>query len=104
MQYKGYTAIVRFDEEAEIFFGEVINTKDIITFEAENVKDLKQSFYDSVDDYLNFCAERNEKPEKSFSGKFMIRTSPELHKKIYEKAFSHNMSVNNFVTQKLELA
>ena len=32
LNYKGYIGHVEFDDEAEIFAGEVINTKDVITF------------------------------------------------------------------------
>jgi predicted HicB family RNase H-like nuclease len=60
MRYKGYEAVVEFDDEAEIFHGEVINIRDVITFQGDNVKGLKQAFHDSVDDYLEFCKERGE--------------------------------------------
>lgn len=63
MEYIGYFAKVSFDEEANIFHGEVINLRDVITFEGETVNELKQSFQDSVDDYLEFCAARGEEPE-----------------------------------------
>jgi len=32
MTYKGYEGAVRFDEEAGVFYGKVINTRDVITF------------------------------------------------------------------------
>ena len=33
MNYKGYEAVLEFDEGAGIFHGEVINTRDVITFQ-----------------------------------------------------------------------
>ena len=63
MTYKGYEAIVQFDEDAGAFTGEVINTRDVITFQSKWVTELKRAFKDSVDDYLDFCASRNELPE-----------------------------------------
>ncbi len=68
MEYQGYIGRVEFDDESDIFHGEVINTRDVITFQARSVDDLRKAFHDSVDDYLTFCAERGEKPEKPFSG------------------------------------
>ena len=50
MEYKGYFSKVDFDDDANIFHGEVINLRDVITFEGENVRELKQAFQDSVDD------------------------------------------------------
>ena len=64
MEYEGYFAKVEFDDDASIFHGEVINLRDVITFEGEIVNELKESFRDSVDDYLAFCAECGEEPEK----------------------------------------
>ena len=56
MTYKGYQARVEMDEEAGLFHGEVINTRDVITFQGRTVRQLKKAFADSVDDYLEFCA------------------------------------------------
>jgi predicted HicB family RNase H-like nuclease len=64
MEYKGYEAIVNYDEKAKIFSGEVINTKDVITFQGESVSELEKAFQDSVDDYLEFCLSRDEEADK----------------------------------------
>ena len=102
MEYKGYVAKVEFDDEAEIFYGEVINLRDVITFQGESVEELKQAFHESVEDYLVFCAERGEAPEKPYSGKFSVRMDPELHRKITIKAQSMNKSLNNWISETLE--
>ena len=82
MEYKGYSARVEFDDEANIFHGEIINVRDVVTFEGETVDELRQAFKDSVDDYLEYCAQRGEDPEKPYSGRFVVRVEPELHKQI----------------------
>ena len=64
MSYKGYEAVVEYDEDAEIFHGEVMNTRDVITFQGRSVDDLKAALAESVEDYLACCRERGEKPEK----------------------------------------
>ena len=102
MEYKGYIAKVEFDVEAEVFHGEVINLRDVITFEGDSVDKLKQSFADSVEDYLAFCAERDESPEKPYSGKFSIRLDPELHRKISVKARVANKSLNSWISETLK--
>ena len=101
MEYKGYFAKVEFDDEACIFHGEVINLRDVITFEGETVEELIQAFHDSVDDYLEFCAERKEDPEKPYSGKFVIRVEPELHKSIAIEARKRGKSLNSLVSETL---
>jgi predicted HicB family RNase H-like nuclease len=102
MTYKGYQSKVELDEEAGVFHGEVINTRDVITFQGTSVEELKQAFEDSVDDYLEFCASRGEDPEKPFSGKFLIRVSPEMHRQIMTEARRQGKSLNTYVLEKLQ--
>lgn len=102
MEYNGYIAKVAYDDEARIFHGEVINLRDVITFQGETVEELRQALRESVADYLEFCEARGERPEKPFSGKFMLRIPPELHRKIYVQAKVADKSINSWVTDILE--
>ena len=102
MEYKSYIGKVEFDDEANIFHGEVINLRDVITFEADSVSELWKAFRDSVDDYLEFCGTRGEEPEKPFSGKFMIRVEPRLHRELVTHARLRNLSLNSYVHNTLE--
>ncbi len=56
MEYHEYRATVTFDDDAGIFHGEVIDTRDVITFQGESVMELRQAFADSVDDRLRGAA------------------------------------------------
>lgn len=60
MEYKGFVGKVEHDRAAGLFHGEVINTRDVITFQARCVSELKKALRDSVEDYLAFCAARSE--------------------------------------------
>lgn len=102
MEYKGYIGLIEYDDAARIFHGEVVNLRDVITFQGESVGELRQALEDSVEDYLEYCRERNEKPEKPFSGKVLLRINPELHRKIYIKAKQSGESVNRFIAHTLE--
>ncbi|MEW6701959.1 MAG: type II toxin-antitoxin system HicB family antitoxin [Bacteroidota bacterium] len=102
MTYKGYTAYIEFDEDAGLFHGEVIDTKDVITFQGTSVNELKKAFKNSVNDYLTFCKERGEEPDKPFSGKFILRLPKELHRKIYINAVKKGQSINNYITKTLD--
>ncbi len=102
MQYKGYLATVQYDEDAKLFHGEVINTRDVITFQGTSVDELERAFQESVDDYLAFCAERGEEPEKPFSGNFPVRTTPEQHKRIAAAAKRAGKSLNAWVCEQLD--
>ncbi len=104
MHHKGYEALVEYDEEAELFHGEVLDLRDVITFQGRSVEELKQALADSVDDYLAFCAERGEEPEKPFSGQFVVRIEPGLHRAAASAARRAGLSLNRWVAQTLEQA
>ncbi len=102
LMHKGYMGYVEFDDEIEIFHGEVINTRDVITFQGSSVAEIKQAFEDSVDDYLIFCEERGEEAEKPFSGKFNLRVDPQLHRQLYAAAKQAHLSLNQWITSTLK--
>ena len=104
MEYNGYIGKVEFDEEASVFHGEVINTRDVITFQGQSVAELKKAFKESVDDYLAFCASRGEQPDKPFSGQFMTRIPPELHRQASLAASLSGTSLNAWVAEQLRSA
>ena len=104
MSYKGYQAIVEYDEDAEIFHGEVADLRDVITFQGKSVAELKKALAGSIEDYLAFCKERGEEPEKPFSGQFVVRTEPSLHKDLSLAARRAGVSLNKWIAATLEKA
>ncbi len=56
--YKGYIGKIDFDEEAHVFHGQVINLRDVVTFQGRSIEELHRALADSVDDYLEFCSDR----------------------------------------------
>ena len=103
MKYKGYIGHVEYDDEAKIFHGEVVGLRDIITFQGKSVDELESAFKGSIDDYLTWCKERGEKPEKTFSGTFNLSIPPELHAKLAFQAKTIGLSLNSYVTEKLNV-
>ncbi len=102
LEYKGYKAGAEYASDIEMFRGYVIGVSSNIDFYADTVEGLKHEFEISVDEYLVVCAERGIEPEKQFSGKFMVRTGPELHKRIVQRAQMSGVSVNAWVLGALE--
>jgi predicted HicB family RNase H-like nuclease len=97
MEYKGYLGTVEYDAEARLFHGDIINTRDVITFQGTTVKEIEKAFKDSIEDYLAWCKEDGVEPEKPYSGKFNLRLSPELHKEVAIRAKKLKISINSFV-------
>ena len=104
LSYKGYTGHVEYDDEAGIFHGEVLDTRDVITFQGKTVDEIETAFRESIEDYLEFCRERREEPNKPFSGKLVLRMSPELHHKVFIKAVKAGKSLNRWISDTLESA
>jgi len=102
MEYKGYIGVVEFDDEAGIFHGEVVNTRDVITFQGKAVAEIKKAFRESIDDYLEFCKQRGEEPDKPFSGKLVLRMKPSLHRALAVEARRGKKSLNSLIVEKLE--
>jgi len=97
MEYKGYLGTVEYDAEAKIFHGDVINTRDVITFQGTTANEIERAFRDSVNDYITWCKEEGVEPEKPYSGKFNIRLSPDLHRQIAILSKKMHISLNSFV-------
>lgn len=101
MKYKGYIGHVIYDDEAKLLHGEVINIRDVVTFQGCSVEELETAFHESVDDYLEMCAERGEEPDKPFSGRFVLRLEPELHKESFLAAKAAGKSLNAWIADTL---
>jgi predicted HicB family RNase H-like nuclease len=104
MTYKGYTASLEIDLEAEIIFGRVLDINDVVTFKGKTVEEARQEFQKSVDDYLTFCEDLGEEPDKPFSGKLPFRTTPEHHRKIFLAASKAGKSINAWMDEVLSSA
>jgi predicted HicB family RNase H-like nuclease len=101
MEYKGFLGMVEYDAQAKIFHGDIINTRDIITFQGTTVKDIERAFKNSIEDYISWCKEDGVEPEKPYSGKFNVRLPPELHRQIAILAKRRRVSLNSFVEKAL---
>ena len=104
LTYKGYQGRFDYDPEADIFHGEVLHLRDVITFQGRSIDELKQALADSVEDYLEFCAQKGKIPEKSYSGRFNVRIAPEVHQRIALEAARDGISINSWVARVLSAA
>ena len=104
LSYKNYTGIVEYDPHGKIFTGEVIGLRDVITFQGRTPEELERSFRESLDFYLEMCARDGVQPDRPFSGRFNVRLSPEMHRKIAESAARQRVSLNQWVAEAVEKA
>ena len=97
LKYRDFYGSVEYSANDECFFGKIIGTADLVTFEGESVNKLKKAFNEAVEDYLVLCKEAGKEPQKTYKGSFNVRLSPELHQKTAILAKKMNMSLNSFV-------
>ena len=75
MEYKGYYAKPEYSVEDHIFYGKIIGISDLV------------DFYTGKD------------PDRAYSGRFNVRISPDLHRKISLVAQAEGVSLNKAVEQ-----
>ncbi|HBI62777.1 MAG TPA: toxin-antitoxin system HicB family antitoxin [Lachnospiraceae bacterium] len=101
MEYKGYHATITYDADDELFVGEVFGIADSLNFHGSSIKELKQTFAQSIENYLDLCKQIGKKPEKEFKGSFNVRIPSELHKKISILAAQQKITLNQYVINAL---
>ena len=104
MQYKGYSAIVRYSAEDECLVGHIAGINDIVGFHGDSVEEVRKAFEESVDFYLDSCAKMGHEPNKPYSGRVTLRLPPELHAKLAVQAEMEGNSLNNWMVTALNRA
>ncbi|MCX5813640.1 MAG: type II toxin-antitoxin system HicB family antitoxin [Proteobacteria bacterium] len=102
MMHKGFIGTVHYNADDEIFHGKIEGINDLITFEGNSVKELKEAFVEAVEDYVILCKETGKEPLKSCKGSFNIRIPPELHINALIKATTEGISLNHFIKKAIE--
>jgi predicted HicB family RNase H-like nuclease len=105
MEYKGYFAgPIDFDPDESTFSGTVAGLRDVIHFEGTTAKELARAFRESIDSYLELCAETGQEPDRPFNGKILVRTEPELHRKAVLRAATEGISLSRWISRRIETA
>ncbi|EKT4102127.1 type II toxin-antitoxin system HicB family antitoxin [Stenotrophomonas maltophilia] len=80
--------------------GKILFIDDLVTYESklsDGAEGLEAAFREAVDDYVETCAELGREPQKSLSGTFNVRITPELHKAARLRAVEDDATLNEVV-------
>lgn len=99
LKHKGYLGSIEVSTKDNCLFGKILGINDLVSYEAKTVKELKENFIESLEDYLVTCIELGKTPEKSFSGGFNVRTGSLRHKNLATLATKNNMKLNELVNK-----
>lgn len=103
MTVDGYTAKIEYDEELDLFRGEILGLNGGADFYGKNPKELRSEFKKSLQVFLAVCAEKGIEPRRSFSGKFNLRIPPELHEQLAIAAQAEGKSINLLAQEALRM-
>ena len=104
LEYKGYHAKIEFDKEDMLMVGSVFGIQDVLAFHGTNIQEIVDNFHQSIDNYLEMCAEFGRNPDKEFKGSFNVRIDPELHRQAALEADRSGMTLNQYVEKAIRLA
>lgn len=102
MTVEGYSAKIEYDEELDLFRGEILGLSGGADFYGKNTRELRAEFKKSLQVFLDVCEEKGLEPRRHFSGKFNLRISPELHEKLAIEAQALGKSINTLAQEALQ--
>jgi predicted HicB family RNase H-like nuclease len=62
LQHKGYMASIQFSDKDDVFYGKILGIDDLVSFEGASEDELKNSFIEAVDDYVDTCKQIGKGP------------------------------------------
>jgi predicted HicB family RNase H-like nuclease len=101
MTVEGYSARIDYDPEIDMFRGEVLGLNGSADFYGKTPKELRAEFKKSLAVFLEVCKEKGIEPRRSYSGKFNLRISPELHERLAIAAQAEGKSINTLAQEAL---
>lgn len=93
----GYTAMIAYDEDIDMFRGEFVGLNGGADFYANDIESLHKEAKISLQTFLAVCAEQGISPVKSYSGILNTQIEPALHERLATIAMREGISINEFV-------
>lgn len=104
MSYRGYTAPMELDPDDMIIVGRVQGIDDIVTFHGASVAEFEAALHSAVDGDILACGQLGQAPDKSASGKMMLRVDPAVHAAAVKASARSGQSLNKWAEQVLREA
>jgi predicted HicB family RNase H-like nuclease len=76
MRHKGFIGSIHYSPEDECFHGRIEGIDDLVSFEGRSVDELKKSFKEAVEDYLELCRTTGKALARSYKGSFQRPSLP----------------------------
>ncbi len=102
MTVEGFTAKIEYDPDLDAFRGEIMGLNGGADFFGKNPRELRAEFKKSLQVFLEVCREKGIEPRRSYSGKFNLRITPELHERLAIVAQAEGKSINALAQDALQ--
>ena len=102
LEHRGYFGSVMFSAEDDCLWGKLLGIRDTVAYDGKDIRTIRKNFRDAVDDYLAFCKEEGREPNVPYKGKFNVRVSPDLHRRVATLAERSHKKLNAVVNDALE--
>lgn len=102
LKYKEYEGSAELDMQRGMCRGKILFIDDLVTYEADSPRGLRQEFEAAVDDYVSTCEALGKEPQRPFRGLFNVRVPPELHRAAALRATSDAVSLNDVIVRALD--
>ena len=102
MSLDGYNAKIEYEAELDMFRGEILGLTGGADFYGKDPGELRLEFRRSLAVFLEVCREKGIEPRRSYSGKFNLRISPDLHEKLAIVAEAEGKSINALAQEALQ--
>jgi len=96
-RYKGFIGSIDASSEDNCLYGKLLYINDLVTYEAQTVKQLHVEFKKAVDVYLKTCESLDREPMKPFKGSLNVRIGSDLHKEAALHAAMQGVSINEYI-------
>jgi|APSaa5957512622_1039677.scaffolds.fasta_scaffold145493_2 predicted HicB family RNase H-like nuclease len=97
MKINGFSAVINYDPEIEMFRGEFVDLNGSADFYAKDIENLKKEGTISLKVFLDACKRRDIEPKKKFAGEFNISVPSDLHADIASAANAEGKSLNQWI-------
>lgn len=97
MEYKEFSAAIKYNPAEVRFDGVVVGASAEVEFTGKSIAELERNFKDAVDKHLARCIAKHVDAYRKFSGTIIIRIDKDVHRDCYLQALGDGRSLNKFI-------
>lgn len=102
MTVDNHHAKIEYDADLDMFRGEILGLNGGADFYGYTPDELRAEFRKSLEVFLEVCREKGIEPYRSYSGRFNVRITPQLHERVAIMAEAEGKSLNALAHEALQ--